>query len=227
MSATHRPLPWAINQLPNDQDRSAAETATSTAARHTLPHQPTTNPAPISQHQRLAVLRRLLTDEEIPPLTRVAATLVLLYSQPLTRILRLTLDDVRQHNGQVSLCLGDPPTPLPEPFTELLLRHLDQRLNLTTATNQNSRWLFPGRRDGQPMTPDAIERRLRDHQIPILSGRTSALRQLVLQAPAPVIARMLGYSDEQTGRVATEAGSPWSRYAPVDEHPSPDHSDME
>ncbi|MCK2218143.1 MerR family DNA-binding transcriptional regulator [Actinomadura sp. ATCC 31491] len=96
---------------------------------------------------------------------------------------------------------------------------LDQRLNLITATNQNSRWLFPGRRGGQPMTPDAIERRLRDHQIPIFSDRTAALRQLVLQAPAAVIARMLGYSDEQTSRVATEAGSPWSRYAPVDEHP--------
>jgi hypothetical protein len=45
----------------------------------------TTNPAPISQQQRLATLRRLLTDEQIPLLTRVAATLVLLYAQPLTR----------------------------------------------------------------------------------------------------------------------------------------------
>jgi hypothetical protein len=68
------------------------------------------------------------------------------------------------------------------------------------------------------MTPDAVERRLRDHQIPVLNGRTSALRHLVLQAPAPVIARMLGYSNEQTSRVASEAGSPWSRYAPVGEH---------
>jgi hypothetical protein len=112
--------------------------------RITIPHQPTTNPAPISQHQRLTMLRRLLTEEEISLLTRVAATLVLLYAQPLTRILRLTIDDVSQHNGQVSLRLGDPPIPLPEPFAELLLRHLDQRLNLTTATNQSSGWLSPG-----------------------------------------------------------------------------------
>jgi site-specific recombinase XerD len=186
--------------------------------RATIPHQPTTNPAPISQHQRLAVLRRLLTEQEIPLLTRVAALLVLLFAQPLTRILRLTTDDVSRHDGQVTLRLGDPPTPIPQPFAELLLAYLDQRLNLTTATNQNSRWLFPGRRGGQPMTPDAVKRRLRDHQIPVLNGRTSALRHLVLQAPAPVIARMLGYSNEQTSRVASEAGSPWSRYAPVGEH---------
>jgi hypothetical protein len=69
------------------------------------------------------------------------------------------------------------------------------------------------------MTPGTIERRLRDHRIPALGGRTSAIRQLVLQAPAPVIARMLGYTDQQTTRTADAAGSPWSRYAPGDHSP--------
>ncbi|MCW2947547.1 MAG: hypothetical protein JWR24_4264 [Actinoallomurus sp.] len=183
-----------------------------------LPHQATTNPAPISQQQRLATLRRLLTDEQIPLLTRVTATLVLLYAQPLTRILGLTIDDVLHDDGHVNLRLGDPPTPVPEPFAALLLRHLDQRLNLTTATNQDSHWLFPGRRGGQPMTTDTIERRLRNHQIAALNGRAAALRHLVLQAPAPVIAPMLGYTDQQTSRIATAAGSPWSRYAPGNDH---------
>lgn len=68
------------------------------------------------------------------------------------------------------------------------------------------------------MTTDTIEKRLRAHHIPILNGRTAALRHLVLQAPAPVIARMLSYTDQQTSRTATAAGSPWSRYAPGDDH---------
>ncbi|MBB2914193.1 hypothetical protein FHS43_005505 [Streptosporangium becharense] len=191
--------------------------------RLALPHHPTTNPAPISRQQRLAALRRLLDDEQIPLLTRTAAVIVLLYAQPLTRILRLTIDDVLHHDGQVSLRLGDPPTPVPEPFATLLLDHLGQRLNLTTATNQNSRRLFPGRRGGQPMTTDAIEQRLRTHQIVTLNSRAAALRHLVLQAPAPVIARMLGYTDQQTRRIATAAGSPWSRYAPGDDHSRDDH----
>lgn len=195
-------------------------TRTKVLPRLALPHQPTTNPAPISQQQRLAALRRLLNDEQIPLLTRTTAVMVLLYAQPLTRILRLTIDDVLHHDGQVSLRLGDPPTPVPEPFAALLPHYLDQRLNLTTATNQNSRWLFPGRCGGQPMTTDAIERRLRTHQIATLNSRAAALRHLVLQAPAPVIARMLGYTDQQTSRIATAAGSPWSRYAPGDDHTS-------
>jgi hypothetical protein len=186
----------------------------------TIPHQPTTNPAPLSQQRRLQLLRRFLTDEQIPLLTRVVAVIVLLYAQPVTRILRLTIDDVIRDGPEVALRLGDPPGPVPEPFASLLLSYLDQRLNLTTATNPGSRWLFPGRRGGQPMTTDAIARRFRSHGINTLSGRTSALRYLVLQAPAPVIARMLGYTDQQTTRTAADAGAPWSRYAPGEHHMS-------
>jgi hypothetical protein len=141
------------------------------------------------------------------------AAVTLMYAQAGLRI--LTLDDVLQEDGQVAIRLGDPPVPVPEPFTSLLLRHMDQRLNLTTATNAGARWLFPGRRGGQPMTPDTIERRLRLARIPTRGARSAALRQLVLQAPAPVIATMLGYSHEGTAQVAAEVGSPWSRYAPV------------
>jgi site-specific recombinase XerC len=181
-----------------------------------IPHQNTTNPTPISQKQRLATIRRLLTKDDIPLLTRVAAMLMLLYAQPLTRILRLTIDDVLHQDNEVSIRLGDPPTPIPSPFAGLLRTHIDHRLNLTTATNPDARWLFPGRRGGQPMTPEAIERRLRQHGIPGLRGRTAALRQLVLQAPAPVVAKMLGYNPDHTARLVAEAGGTWSRYAAGD-----------
>jgi hypothetical protein len=184
--------------------------------RLAVPHQDTRNPAPISQKQRLDLLNRLLAGEEPELLTRVAAILMLLYAQPLTRVLSLTLDDVLRQDGQVAVRLGDPPAPVPEPFASLLLRHMGQRLNLTTATNADARWLFPGRRGGQPMTPDAVERRLKLAGIPARGGRSAALRQLVLQAPAPVIATMLGYSHEGTAQIAAEVGSPWSRYAPGD-----------
>jgi hypothetical protein len=68
-----------------------------------VPHQSTANPAPISQRQRLDLLQRLLTDEETELLTRVAAILMLLYAQPLTRILTLTLDDVLHERRMLHL----------------------------------------------------------------------------------------------------------------------------
>jgi hypothetical protein len=49
--------------------------------------------------------------------------------------------------------------------------------------------------------------------IPPQRGRTSAIRQLVLQIPAPVLAQALGYHHTSTTRIAAEAGSPlgWLR----------------
>jgi integrase len=182
-----------------------------------LPHQDTGNPAPISQQQRLSLIRRLIVSDTIALPTRVAALLLLLYAQPLTRILRLTTSDVLRTGDRVAIRIGDPPSPVPEPVAALLIAHVDNRLNLTTATNRNADWLFPGRRGGQPMTTDGIERWFRAHQIPALTGRTAALRQLVLQMPAPIVARMLGYTHEQTARLAAEAGSPWSHYGPEDQ----------
>jgi hypothetical protein len=66
------------------------------------------------------------------------------------------------------------------------------------------------------MTPSTLEIRLRDLGFPTQRGRTSAVRHLVLQAPAPVVARMLGYHDDTTAQLATEAGGTRRHYAPGD-----------
>ena len=182
----------------------------------TIPHRSTSNPTPLAQHQRLTLLRQAVDRNDIPLQDRVAATLVLLYAQPLTRITRLTIDDVLREDGEVQIRLGDPPSPVPEPFAGTLLDYLGQRPNTMTATNPGARWLFPGRRAGQPMTPDTLEVRLRDLGFPTQRGRTSAIRYLVLQAPAPVVARMLGYHDDTTAQLAAESGGTWRHYAPGD-----------
>lgn len=61
----------------------------------------------------------------IPPDTaplraRVAAILVLLYAQPLSRIVRFTISDILPADGATLLHLGDPLSPVPEPFAALL-----------------------------------------------------------------------------------------------------------
>ncbi|MGW7440948.1 hypothetical protein [Streptomyces sp. NPDC054849] len=181
-----------------------------------VPHRSTSNPAPLAQHQRLALLRQTVNRDDILLQDRVAAALVLLHAQPLTRIARLTIDDVLQEADEVLVRLGDPPSPVPEPFAGMLLAHLDQRPNTLTATDSDARWLFPGRRAGQPMTSHTLELRLRHLGFPTQRGRTAAIRHLVLQAPAPVVAHMLGYHDDTTAQLAAEAGGTWRHYAPGD-----------
>ncbi|MFB6717528.1 hypothetical protein ACFCZY_38430 [Streptomyces sp. NPDC056237] len=181
-----------------------------------LPTIKVSNPAPITQHRRLELIRDLLAGDRTAAHFTVAGLLVLLYAQPVTRIVTLTTDDVIRQGDETLIRIGEPPLPVPEPFAEFLREYLDRRPNQNTAANPASTWLFPGRRAGRPMDPTTIRDALRKAGVPALGSRIAALRQLVLQAPAPVVAGMLGYHDTTATRTATEAGSPWSRYAPGD-----------
>jgi hypothetical protein len=177
--------------------------------------------APISQRRRLDWIHRMLTDDTIALRTRVAAGLLLLFAQPLTRIVKLTIDDVLcspqergQDNGHdVYLRLGNPPTPVPQPLAGLLIELVGARANMNTASNPGSNWLFPGGRAGQPLTPGALRQRFQALGLPTIPARTAALSQLVLQAPAPVIAAALGYCDSTAEQHRLAAGGTWSRYS--------------
>ncbi|MEU6369436.1 hypothetical protein ABZ876_27755 [Streptomyces sp. NPDC046931] len=82
---------------------------------------------------------------------------------------------------------------------------------MNTATEHASRWLFPGRRAGQPLHPDILAALLNDIGIPTTAGRTAAIRQHVPEMPATVVAEALGYHRLTTVMLASEAGGSWSQ----------------
>jgi hypothetical protein len=88
----------------------------------------------------------------------VAACLLLLYARPVARLVRLTIDDILDHDGQIFIRLGDPPAPVPDPFAAMLTEPGANRANMNTA-NPACFWLFPGGRAGQPL-PAATSRRV-------------------------------------------------------------------
>lgn len=141
---------------------------------------------------------------------------MLLYAQPLTRVLRLTAGDLtRDDDGRTWLNLGDPPSPAPPPFDELL-RQLAATHRDHVPANHASTWLFPGRQAGQPADYQSMAQQLRAHGLPLRTARIAALRQLVLQVPAPVIADALGFHHTTTTRQHVNAGATWSHYASRD-----------
>jgi hypothetical protein len=162
--------------------------------RHLIAPRLTYRPAASFTHQRrLALLRRYLTDDAAPVTSRAAACLLLLYAQPLSRILHLTTDDLATVDGELQLRLGDPPSPVPVPFAGLL----DQLV--AASARSGTSLLFPSRLPGQPISYRTLNRQLRELGFPLIEARVSALRQLVLQAPAPVIADALGLSPDHHG----------------------------
>jgi len=162
----------------------------------------------ITQHRRLALIRRYLTDDHLPLRVRAIACLMLLYAQPLSRVLRLATSDItHDENGHTWICFGHPPAPVPQPFAALL----HQQVNSRPA--DSGTWLFPGRNPGQPAAYATIFTLLRDLGFPMRTARISALRQLVLQAPAPVIAEALGFHHTTTQRQRANAAGTWAHYA--------------
>ncbi|MGV9672945.1 hypothetical protein ACWDPV_20505 [Gordonia sp. NPDC003504] len=137
---------------------------------------------------------------------------MLLYAQPLTRVVTLQIGDLSLTPTEMRIRLGDEPTPVPEPFAVLIYDLLEHRPNLQTA-GADTMYLFPGYRAGNHLHSQTVMKELRRLGIPPLGGRNSALDNLVRLAPAPIVADMLGYSYQVTARHAALAAVTYSRYA--------------
>ena len=110
------------------------------------------------------------------------------------------------------ISLGQEPIPVPQPFADMLTNHTLSRPNLrTTGGVAASPWLFPSVRPGRHLNPQRIMQRLRGVGIDLLGARNTALQSLVVAAPPPLVAELLGYSYNVAQRHAEIAAQPWAR----------------
>ncbi|WAH96981.1 recombinase XerD [Arthrobacter sp. MMS18-M83] len=174
-------------------------------------HYTAKNRPTITQDQRLAWLRELLTgtSESLP--YRVAGILLLLYAQPLVRVAKLRVDaiETNENSANMRITFGTHPVPVPQPFAGLLQEHLRSRPNLRTGSDTESPSLFPGTRAGQPLHPNGLMDRLRSLGIELRGARNSALDEHLTLSPPPLVADALGYSHQVAFLHADNA---WSRY---------------
>ncbi|MCE0765944.1 hypothetical protein LWC35_23990 [Pseudonocardia kujensis] len=172
-----------------------------------------------AEEARLELLARCLRDEPDTLTYRVAAVLLLLYAQPLTRIASMRTEQVWSTSDGLVLVLGDEPAAVPAPFDQLLLDHLARRPNLQTGSHSDSPWLFPGTRAGQHLAPNTIMTRLRSLGIDLQGARNAAIKALVQRVPPPIVASQLGYSPAIAHRHAEHAAAPDNRYAALITNP--------
>ena len=152
---------------------------------------------------------------------RVAGILLLLYAQPLTKIAALSTAAVTSTDGETRIPLGQEPIPVPQPFADMLDTHIRNRPNLrTTGGVAATPWLFPSSRPGRHLDPQSIMNRLRGLGIDLLGARNTALQNLVVEVPPPLVAELLGYSYNVTQRHAEIAAQPSARYVTSPRQPA-------
>ena len=167
----------------------------------------------LTQEQRLAWLKELITGDAQSLPYRVAGTLLLLYAQPHVRVAALPTSAVVLKRRETRISLGVERVPVPQPFAGMLTHHLNNRPNLRTAGGlRDSPWLFPSAYPGKHIDPQSIMHRLRGLGVNLLGGRNAALKNLVAEVPPPLVAELLGYSHQVTQRHAEMASQRWSRY---------------
>lgn len=164
--------------------------------------------------RRFTILQRLLGDRELDPRDRLAGALLLLFAQPITRLLRLTPDDIEMQDGVARVRLGREPLELPEPLGTIAVDLAARPRGLaTTAAAGRERWLFPGLRLDAPLSDEHMRRRLARLGITARPDRTAALVDLCQQVPPAILADLLGISEHNAARWAKLSGGEWARYA--------------
>ena len=172
-------------------------------------------PAPASvpsDDERWALARRFLHDSSLDLADRVAGALVVIYAQPVTRIVQLERRHLEERDGRLFLQVGNAPLEIPEPLASLV-RRLPHRRHGGIGARLGAHWLFPGRLAGRPSTPDAIRNRLVRLGVHCRAHRSAALFQLGGTLPAAVIADLLGVSARTAERWVKVANGTWSNYA--------------
>lgn len=164
----------------------------------------------IAPDERWRLARWLHRDETIEPQDRVASLLVLLYAQPVTRIVAIPRAAVHFNTRGVTMTLADDPIELPEQLGHAvtLLYQNPPR----THRDINGTWLFPGRLPGRHLTAGALGSRLTRLGIPVQQARSAALLELAAEIPVPLLSELLGISTASAARWATAANRDWSTY---------------
>lgn len=168
--------------------------------------------APADAEERWQIAQRLVRDDTLDPVDRIAGALVVLYAQPLVRIVALTTNDVIVTDTGVHLRLGADALELPDPFS-LIIQQLPHRRRASTVEQLPTRWLFTGSHANKPMTATSLGTRLRGIGIQPRRFRIAAAEQLTREIPPAMLAGVLGFKIAAISRHTTNTKGQWSNYA--------------
>lgn len=167
--------------------------------------------APTDSEYRWQIAEKLAIDGTLDPVDRVAGALVVLYAQPLTRIVALTTADVIVTHDCVRLRLGPDPLDFPEPFASLICT-LPRKRRESTADQLPNSWLFSSSHAGRHLAPGVLGERLRRIGIQPQAMRLAAADQLCREVPPAMLAGVLGLHTATVARATAQTSGQWANY---------------
>ena len=156
--------------------------------------------------------RLVVSDDTLDDADRLAAALVVLYAQPLSRVVSLTADHITAGGGDVYLTVGSERIELPRPLAAIAVRLPRARRN-GVADQFQSRWLFPGSRAGRHLGASALGQRLRAIGVEPRAMRLAALYQLAGEIPPAMLAPLLGVTASTADRWSQLSRADYANYA--------------
>lgn len=182
----------------------------------TVPAQPSGGHIPpLAEDERWTQLGRCLRDEALPADLRLAGALVLMFAQPVSRLVTLRTADVRTNASTTELVLHSHPVRLPPAIADLLHSQVTAATTASPIGRSHpaaEQWLFPGREPGKPHSAHGLTRRLNRHGLSVQPAKGAALIDLASDLPSPLLADLLGLSIQTAVKWAQLSQRDWTTY---------------
>lgn len=177
-----------------------------------IPYVPRPAPAvTVSDEQRWAAVDRLLHDESLRRYTRIGGLFTLLFAQPLSRIVAMRTSQVTVADDTVHVAFSTLPIQMPAVLDGLIREHLDHR-GKSLYASRDTGWLFPGGNPGRHLATENIRAQLVAIGIKPYENRKATLFQLAGDIPAPVLAELIGITNDNAADWARLAARDWTGY---------------
>jgi hypothetical protein len=177
-----------------------------------IPYVPRPAPAvTVSDEQRWAAVDRLLHDETLRRYTRIGGLFTLLFAQPLSRIVAIRTSQVTLAQDSVHIAFSTLPIQMPAVLDDLVREHLDHR-GKSLYSSRGTGWLFPGGNPGRHLATENIRAQLVAIGIKPYENRKATLFQLAGDIPAPVLAELIGITNDNAADWARLAARDWTGY---------------
>ena len=177
-----------------------------------IPHIPRPAPAvTVSDEQRWAAVDRLLHDENLRRYTRIGGLFTLLFAQPLSRIVAMRTSQITATDNSIHVAFNAISVQMPAVLDDLIRDHLDHR-GKSLYASRDTGWLFPGGNPGRHLSTENIRSQLVAIGIKPYENRKATLFQLAGDMPAPVLAELIGITNNNAADWAKLAARDWTGY---------------